>query len=203
MSCRLLSRILAASAAFATAWAPMPAAAGITTPTVIANTVAAVPSCLSYKVEGICFFLYCSWKSGCRIRTSIKISHYVPDVVVSTYNSPQTHPWKDVGVPVSSGLAKAGSTLLGSLSDSSAGGLDADSAMTVFKGADAIGNPAGRFAELLASGGMFQLPRTIAVPGVTELSGFPSELPSIGRAWASVPSEIVKRSEIKKRGEAR
>lgn len=191
MSRRLLSRILAASAAFVTAWAPMPAAAGITTPAVIANTVAAVPSCLSYKVEGVCFFLYCSWKSGCRIRTSIKVSHYVPDVVVSTYNAPEKHPWTDVGVPVATGLTRASSTLLGTWADSSAGGLDVGSAMTVFKGADAIGNPAGRFAELLASGGMFEPPRTIAVPGVAELSAFPSELPSIARAWVNVPAEIA------------
>ncbi len=171
--------------------ASLPAAASTITPAIIANTVAAAPSCLKYQVEGVCFFLQCGW-GGCYIRTSIKISHYVPDVVVSTYNAPLMHPWKDVGLPVATALTGAGSTVTGFLLDSSAGSLSTDSSMTTFKGADAIGNPAGQFAAMLASDGMLTMPNSIAVPNVSELASFPSKgLPEAGRSWVNVPSSIV------------
>ena len=73
-----------------------PAQAQITTPQILGQTIAAMPSCLSYQVKGMCFFLYCSW-TGCRIRTSIRVSHYVPDAIVSPYNAPLMHPWVEVG----------------------------------------------------------------------------------------------------------
>ncbi|CAB5686159.1 integrating conjugative element protein, PFL_4710 family [Comamonas aquatica] len=188
MIIRWLSHCFVTAAAAALLCAP--AAASITTPGVISKTVAAAPSCLSYRVEGVCFFLYCSF--GCRIRTSIKISHYVPDVVVSTFNAPTQHPWKDVGAPVASALTAAGSTITGRLLDSSAGSLDAGSGLATFKSADAIGNPAGQFAALLASGGSMTLPTTIAVPSVSELSKFASQgLPAIARSWANVPSSVA------------
>ena len=62
---------------------------------ILTKTIAAMPSCLSYQVKGICFFLYCT--SGLHIRTSIRISHYVPDAIVSSYHEPPTHPWLDIG----------------------------------------------------------------------------------------------------------
>lgn len=178
--------------AVAAAWmASIPATATTVTPAIIANTVAAAPSCLKYQVEGVCFFLHCSLK-GCRIRTSIKISHYVPDVVVSTYNAPTLHPWLDVGMPVATALTAAGSTITGKLLDSSAGSLDAASGMTTFKSADAIGNPAGQFAALLSSGGMLSLPTSIPVPTPAELAKFTSQgLSEIGKSWTSVPANIA------------
>lgn len=64
--------------------------------------------------------------------------------------------------------------------------------MANFKGADAIGNPAGMFASMLASGGMFTMPKSIAFPTVSELAKFPSkELPNIGRQWTQVPASIA------------
>lgn len=168
-----------------------PASASTITPAIIANTVSAAPSCLKYRVEGVCFFLRCGL-GGCSIRSSIKISHYVPDVVVSTYNAPTQHPWLDVGMPVATVLTGAGSTITGFLLDSSAGNLDAGANTATFKSADAIGNPAGQFAALLASDGMLTMPSTISVPSISELSKFPSqELPAIGRGWVNVPSSIV------------
>lgn len=188
-----LRRLVAAvsTASMCAVLTPATTMAGTTTPAIIANTAKAALSCVSYSVEGVCFFLSCGW-TGCWIRTSIKISHYVPDVVVSTYNEPLRHPWTDIGTVVATTLTTAGSALTGRLLDSSAGGLDSNSAMANFKGADAIGNPAGMFASMLASGGMFTMPKSIAFPTVSELAKFPSkELPNIGRQWTQVPASIA------------
>lgn len=148
--------------------------------------------------RGRVLFLSCGW-TGCWIRTSIKISHYVPDVVVSTYNEPLRHPWTDIGTVVATTLTTAGSALTGRLLDSSAGGLDSNSAMANFKGADAIGNPAGMFASMLASGGMFTMPKSIAFPTVSELAKFPRRsypilgasgpkcLPALQKLWHLMP----------------
>lgn len=188
-----LRRLFVALTAASTcaAFAPSAAIAGTSTPAIMASTVQAALSCTSYAVEGVCFFLHCTLK-GCWIRTSIKISHYVPDVVVSTYNDPLRHPWADLGTVVATSLTAAGSALTGHLLDSSAGGLDSTSAMANFKGADAIGNPAGMFASMLASGGTLSMPTRVAFPSVGEISRFPSqELPNIGRQWANVPASIA------------
>lgn len=180
---------VAACAALAGAVVAPPAQA-VTTPGVIAHTAAAALSCLSYKVEGVCFFLRCRL-FGCWIETSIKISHYVPDVVISTYNDPLRHPWTDLGTLVATAVTGAGSAILGMGLDSSAGGLDTPSAMTNYKSADAIGNPAGLLAQMVA-GVPLTMPTSLPVPSVTELAKFPSqELPNIGQQWTRVPSEVV------------
>src|SRR3546814_9497749 len=46
----------------------------LNTATIVASALS--PSCLEYRVVGICYWLSCS-ASGCRIRTSIKVRHYV------------------------------------------------------------------------------------------------------------------------------
>ncbi|MGR5262349.1 TraU family protein, partial [Vibrio astriarenae] len=46
----------------------------------------ASPDCLEYRVVGICYWLYCTW-TGCTVRTSIKVRHYIPDAVVSSYSN--------------------------------------------------------------------------------------------------------------------
>jgi len=183
-------------AATAAAWliamgtlAPAPALA-LTTPGMLGLTAKALPSCLSYKVEGVCFFLRCKL-AACWIETSIKISHYVPDLVVSTYNEPLRHPWVDLGMPVAVATGAAGSTVMGRLLDSSAGSADTPSAMTNFKSADAIGNPSAMLASMLTGSGVM-VPATLPLPGVAELAKFASqELPAIGRQWTQVPKEVA------------
>lgn len=65
----------------------------LTTVEIVASTLS--PDCLEYRVVGICYWLYCS-RSGCRIRTSVKVSHYVPDAVVSSYANTGENPWLEV-----------------------------------------------------------------------------------------------------------
>jgi hypothetical protein len=116
-------------------------------------------------------FLRCKLVA-CWIETSIKISHYNPDVVVSTYNDPLRHPWVDIGNIVSKTMSTAGSSILGKVLDSSGGGLETSSAFTNYKSADAIGNPAGMLANMVAGGNAI-MPSSLPIPGIKELSKFP------------------------------
>ena len=160
------------------------ATAQTTTLGVVAATIASAPSCLSYQVKGVCFFLRCRL-SGCSVQTTIRVSHYMPDVVISTYNDQYLHPWADVGTVVSGVGSTVGAALLALPLDSSAntdhstlpGGQSAAN-----KGADAIGNPLVVINNVSSS---------LVTPGVAELMSFPSALPAIASEWASAPAAMV------------
>ena len=49
------------------------------------------PQCLEYKVVGICYWLLCG-PHGCKVKTSVKVRHYVPDAVVSSYANTGSNP---------------------------------------------------------------------------------------------------------------
>ena len=163
---------------------------GTNTQAILSTTVTGFPSCLSWKPTGVCFFLYCTM-FGCTIRTSIKISHYVPDAIVSTYNDPLNHPWTDFGKPVASALSGFGSSLLGSPLDASADEAREDKEMINVKAVDAVGNPLADLAAM-ASGSMeVSMPDSVPVPTPEELMKFPSEeLPRIMALWATVPVDV-------------
>lgn len=163
----------------------------ITTPMILTKTIAAMPSCLSYQVKGICFFLFCTLK-GCTIRTSIRISHYVPDAIVSSYHEPLTHPWLDIGKPLAATMSAVGAAMMGMPVDSSSSSAREHREMATFKSVDAIGNPAGMILATLASGTLPSLPGAFGVPGVSELMKFPyQELPNIQQQWLSVPGTLT------------
>jgi len=44
------------------------------------------PICCRYRVQGICYGLYCTL-TGCTVRTSFKVQHLHPDAVVSSYSN--------------------------------------------------------------------------------------------------------------------
>ncbi|MDU7998828.1 TraU family protein, partial [Pseudomonas syringae pv. actinidiae] len=71
-----------------------PAAAGtVTSATLVASTLS--PDCLEYKVVGICYWLLCT-PFGCKVKTSTKVRHFVPDAVVSSYSNTGENPWVEV-----------------------------------------------------------------------------------------------------------
>src|SRR5690625_3766976 len=41
--------------------------------------------CIDWRFSGICFWLKCTWFS-CDIETSIRVSHWIPDLVVTSYS---------------------------------------------------------------------------------------------------------------------
>lgn len=51
--------------------------------------------CLDYCVDGVCFWLVCSFW-GCKVKTTPHINHNLPDFVVSSYNHPGENSFKDI-----------------------------------------------------------------------------------------------------------
>lgn len=52
---------------------------------------AADRDCLAYRVRGVCLWLNCG-PGGCRVRSSPRIGHYLPDAVVLVYS--EQSPWE-------------------------------------------------------------------------------------------------------------
>ena len=163
--------------------------AGTTTTSILNRTIQALPACLRYEVRGVCFFLTCSW-FGCWVSTSVRVRHYVPDAIVSTYNDSLQHPWTEVGRPLSQAMASVGSAMVGSMMDSSANTSRPSHEEVTFKSVDVIGNPVGMLASSLSGAGLPDLPSQFSVPGIDELMAFPSqELPNIAAQWKAVPTQ--------------
>jgi hypothetical protein len=102
------------------------------------------PDCLEYRVVGMCFWLYCGW-SGCRVRTSVKVRHYVPDAVVSSYANTGENPWSEVqAMSLPNPTAQTGGD--GTTNQ------DHENNLSRFKNADVIGHPGGLLFDTFASG---------------------------------------------------
>ncbi|MCD9007483.1 TIGR03756 family integrating conjugative element protein [Luteimonas sp. XNQY3] len=101
------------------------------------------PDCLEYRVVGICYWLSCGL-TGCTVRTSVKIRHYVPDAVVSAYSNTGENPWIEVR-PMSTPNASAQAGGDGTT------GHSGENELAKFKNADVIGHPAGEAFSRFAS----------------------------------------------------
>ncbi|EGT5658704.1 TIGR03756 family integrating conjugative element protein [Citrobacter braakii] len=109
-------------------------AQAITTPEIAASALS--PECVQYQIVGVCYWLFCS-PFGCSVRTSVKVRHFRPDLVVSAYSVTGQNPWTEMS-PLSSplpGIAEAGG-------DTNLRAVGQHSKVR-FKNADAIGFPAG------------------------------------------------------------
>lgn len=108
-------------------------AVALTTATLLPSTLS--PDCLDYRVVGVCYWLQCT-PFGCRVRTSVKVRHYIPDAVVSAYSNTGQNPWLEVrpmGIP--NPMAKAGGD--GTTNQ------EHENNLAKFKNADVIGHPGG------------------------------------------------------------
>ncbi|CDL86688.1 putative exported protein [Xenorhabdus cabanillasii JM26] len=119
------------------------AVASINSASLVASSIS--PSCISWRIKGICYWLFCTpW--GCKVRTSVKVEHFIPEAVVSAYNTPGGNPWVEMSMisGTSGGLENA---ITGALSGVSAGGGHNEQKTSKrktnlhFKYADAIGHP--------------------------------------------------------------
>lgn len=114
-----------------------------TTAQILANTAAAAPSCASWRVSGTCFWLRCGFW-GCSVRTSLRVSHYNADAVVSAFHDDALHPWLDAGRALARGVRSAATGLVG-LPIDSAGTRTRDDRRDrarMFRDVDVIGHPA-------------------------------------------------------------
>ena len=119
-------------------------ASALNTATII--TSAASPGCLEYRVVGICYWLHCSI-GGCKVRTSVKVRHYIPDAVVSSYSNTGQNPWTEVALlsPPNPTAQQGGDGTTNQ---------EHQNNLAKFKNADVIGHPAGMvFGEFAAASG--------------------------------------------------
>ncbi|MCK9986223.1 MAG: hypothetical protein AzoDbin1_02695 [Azoarcus sp.] len=114
------------------------------TATIVASAVS--PNCLEYRVVGICYWLFCT-TFGCSVRTSVKVRHYVPDAVVSSYSNTGENPWLEVrAMSMPNPTARAGGD--GTTNH------DNENNLAKFKNADVIGHPAGLvFSRFVSASG--------------------------------------------------
>ncbi|WP_425057015.1 TIGR03756 family integrating conjugative element protein [Sodalis ligni] len=113
----------------------------LNTATIVSSVLS--PACLEYRVVGICYWLYCT-PFGCTVRTSVKVRHYVPDAVVSSYANTGENPWVEVRVmSLPNTTAQAGGD--GTTNH------DGENNLARFKNADVIGHPAGDVFSRFAS----------------------------------------------------
>lgn len=124
----------------------MPATeASLNTAQIVASAVS--QSCISWRVSGICYWLLCTpW--GCKVRTSVRVTHYIPEAVVSTYHAPGGNPWTEMS-PVSQASGGIENAVTGALAGLPAGGGDSEQKFEAkrktnlqFFYADALGHPA-------------------------------------------------------------
>jgi len=102
------------------------------------------PSCLEYQVVGACYWLRCT-NFGCKVKTSTKVRHYVPDAVVSSYSSTGENPWSEVRT-LSSPISNAKGGGSGTTNDQHENNL------SIFKNVDIIGHPGIAAFNAFASG---------------------------------------------------
>ncbi|EBY9283465.1 TPA: TIGR03756 family integrating conjugative element protein [Salmonella enterica subsp. enterica serovar Denver] len=120
------------------------AEAAINTAGIVASALS--PSCISWRVSGICYWLMCT-PSGCTVKTSVKVTHFIPQAVVSVYQAPGGNPWTEMAM-VSGTAGGVENAISGGLAGLSAGGGESVSKVpgqrslhTRFKYADATGHP--------------------------------------------------------------
>ncbi len=141
----------------------------ITTPQIVARTTSATLSCMRWMPIGACFWLHCSWH-GCSVRTSIKVGHYNPDLVVSTYNELGGNPWAEIRVTLGLAQKTAANGLLGALLpvpiDSAGNRTEGTSARDhknlVYRETDAIGHPLSSLSGIVAGLGLLCPSQTTA-----------------------------------------
>ncbi|GKV93197.1 integrating conjugative element protein [Pectobacterium carotovorum subsp. carotovorum] len=116
----------------------------LNTATIVASSLS--PDCLEYRVTGICYWLLCT-KFGCSVRTSVKVRHYVPDAVVSSYSNTGDNPWVEVrAMSMPNPTAQSGGD-----STSNHGN---ENNLSSFRNADVIGHPGGQaFSQFASSSG--------------------------------------------------
>ena len=180
----------AALLAFLSAAAINGRAGEISTDEILTQTAEATFACLSWQPVGVCLWLQCDL-AGCRVQSSIKVGHYLPELVVTSYNELGGNPWREARVatgsvaaaPLSSLISGLTGFVLGSAGHRSEATAGRDHANLVFREADAIGHPAPALS-------VFALPESLRCPSRTRpfVPYFLSSLDAV--AWRTGGTEL-------------
>lgn len=134
----------------------------ISTTGIVTQTTSGALACMQWMPIGVCFWLLCSTYS-CEVKTSIKVGHYNPDLVVSVYNELGENPWGDMRSVLGAAQKTAASGLLGSLMNvpvDSAGNRTEgspegqDHKNLLYRETDAIGHPLSSLKNVVAGTGL-------------------------------------------------
>lgn len=119
-------------------------ALALDTATIAGSTLS--PDCISYRIRGICYWLRCTLYS-CSVETSVKVEHYVPDAVVSSYANTGENPWVEVrAMSTPNAGAQGGGD--GTTNE------EHENNLAKFKNADVIGHPGATvFSQLVSQWG--------------------------------------------------
>jgi hypothetical protein len=205
-----MRRFAASALALSLAGAMGPAIAqsdgALTTASIATQTLAAAPSCARYRITGACFFLKCGF-SGCSVKSSLRVQHFTPDLVVSVYHDASQHPW-EWGRLLAESTGTVASAMSGASLMDSAGtrfkSKRAAGASVMYRDADAIGNPVNALSMLL-SGGMpsFDSPSSVPVPTTVELMKFMAQgSGQIMGQWQQVPRDYFDSGQAQRAQEA-
>ena len=132
-------------------------AGSISTTEIVTKTADATFACMQWTPVGLCFWLRCSF-FGCDVEASLKIGHYNPDFVVSSYNELGHNPWNEIRSVLGGAQKVAANGILGRLStlpiDSAGNRTEGtadrrDHKNLVFREADVIGHPQQLFSGVL------------------------------------------------------
>lgn len=127
----------------------------------IATSFTLDPSCLNYCITGICVWLRCSI-AGCEVKTSLRVSHYNPDLIVSVYDKPGDNPWQEAQALFGSLEKSATKNLVGLFHGADVGGshrveggLSNTDQSLRFKEVTAVGHPFSSLADYFGGSGYF------------------------------------------------
>ena len=127
----------------------------------IVESITLDSSCLNYCITGICVWLRCSIYE-CSIETSVRVSHYNPDLVVSVYDEPGDNPWQEIESLFGSLDAGIASSVVGTFHDAfvggghrTEGGNPATDHSLRFKEVTAIGHPFSSISDFIANTGYY------------------------------------------------
>ena len=81
--------------AFIYLFAPLSNAETVSTVQIAVRTLNAVSSCLNWRWVGNCLWSDCDLL-GCEVQTSMKVRHYIPDLLVTVQRSPADIPWNEM-----------------------------------------------------------------------------------------------------------
>lgn len=94
----------------------------VTTAEIITATTSAFFNCADYSLIGTCFWLKCSL-SGCSIKTSIKVSHYAPELTFQTYRDAENPPWTEMKMAMNAMQADHDGSLIAIILEAMGSGL--------------------------------------------------------------------------------
>lgn len=165
----------------------------ITTPEIAA--AATTFACMQWRISGVCFWLRCS--ISCSVETSIRVSHFSPDLVVTAYSPLGESPWLEIRALYGAAQVAANRAAYAAQGIDPeigpAGGNFVEPAPneaihknTIFKDAEVIGGPVNIAAVAAAAGVPLFCPMTAAAPL------FPYFLSGLDTlAWRSAATEAI------------